>query len=831
MKTKYLIFFIVVWGCLTTLCAQESSWIRINQLGYLPDGVKVAVFLSNQENPMVDFSVKEAKTDAVVFKGKGVPGNADRWGLKHALRLNFSDLTAPGGYYIECNGGRSPYFRIDHTVYDGSADFLLNYMRQQRCGYNPYLDTLCHQHDGFIVDHPTRTGEKIDVRGGWHDASDYLQYLTTSANATFQMMFAWQQTPDKTIFKDEYDAAGKKGKNGIPDILDEIRWGLEWMIRMNPDSAVMFNQIADDRDHAGMRLPSRDHVDYGWGSGNGRPVYFVTGQRQGLGKHKNRTTGVASTAGKFASSFALGAELFKDIDASFALDLQKKALPAFHFGEAIPGNTQTACVVSPYFYEEDNYVDDLELAAAIQYFLHPNDQWKIRADYWGQLEEITPWMELGRARHYQFYPFVNLGHYYLSQSTDQSLSNKYTGFMKRGLECLLKRAKENNDPFLNGIPFIWCSNNLVAAAITQARLYNQTSKDETYLEMEAALRDWLFGCNPWGTSMICGYPKSGDYPADSHSAYVRLLHDIPYGGLVDGPIYKSIYDSLRGIHLTKTDVYAPFQHGAAVYHDDEGDYSSNEPTMDGTASLSFYLSTMEKMGKRQTQTNVIRDTQGAIVRLHPDRKVVHLIFSADSAFEGANHILKVLDKNGLKASFFLTGNCLRMKEHEKIIKEIIKKDHYVGAHSDKHLLYASWEKRSQSLVSPDSLRADLQQNMKELARMGVDISKVNYYLCPYEYYNNGNVEVIESIGQQVINFTPGITAAADYKTPDMKNYSSSQQLIDQLYAFDAKQGLSGAIILIHPGTAAARTDKLYLKLDEIILHLKKNGYTFESFKN
>ncbi|MDR1719861.1 MAG: glycoside hydrolase family 9 protein [Dysgonamonadaceae bacterium] len=821
-------FLLIILSGLTAGYAQDSSWIRVNRLGYLPESIKTAVFISQQKHPNANFSVKEAKTDAVALTGSGVPANAARWGLQQAIRLDISALTKPGGYYIECNGIRSPYFTVGANVYDRSADYLLNYMRQQRCGFNPYLDTLCHQHDGFIVDHPTRTGEKIDVRGGWHDASDYLQYLTTSANATFQMMFAWQQTPDKTIFRDAHDAAGKKGANGIPDILDEIRWGLEWMLRMNPDSAVMFNQIADDRDHAGMRLPSRDPVDYGWGAGTGRPVYFITGQPQGLTTHKNRTTGVASSAAKFASAFSLGAELFKTSDPAFAAVLKSKAVPAFRFAEANPGNTQTACVISPYFYEEDNYVDDMELAAAVQYEVTGDNQWKKTADHWGRLEEITPWMELGRARHYQFYPFVNLGHFYLSKSDDQIISEKYTEFMRRGLECLLKRAKENDDPFLNGIPFIWCSNNLVAAAITQARLYHQTSNDTTFLEMEAALRDWLFGCNPWGTSMICGYPENVDYPSDAHSVFVKL-HTIPYGGLIDGPIYKSIFDSLRGVELTKPDVYAAFQHGVAVYHDDIGDYSSNEPTMDGTASLSFYLSTMEKTGKSQQSQlpQTVIDSQGAVVRKNADSKTIHLVFSADMAFEGASHILDVLKKQNIKASFFLTGNCLRMKEHENIIKRIIREKHYVGPHSDKHLLYASWDVRSQSLVTPDSLINDLRQNLYELQRMGINPAEVVDYLPPYEYYNIENVKTIESLGLKAVNFTPGVTTSADYKTPDMKNYLSSQQLMEQLYAFEAKEGLNGAIILIHPGTVEARTDKLYLRLDEMIEYLKKKGYTFE----
>jgi hypothetical protein len=381
--------------------------------------------------------------------------------------------------------------------------------------------------------------------------------------------------------------------------LDEAHWGLDWMIRMNPDSALMFNQIADDRDHANFRNPAHDKVDYGYGAGTGRPVYPVTGKPQGLREHKNRSTGVSSSAAKYASAFALGANIFQSIDPAFAGVLKEKTAPAYGYAEAIPGNNQTACTVSPYFYEEDNWVDDMELAAATQYALSHEDNWLKKADYWGQLEEVTPWMELGRARHYQFYPFINLGHYYLAQSENPVIKEKYANYMKKGLESLKKRAAEYDDPFLNGVPFIWCSNNLITAAVTQALLYQEVSGDDAFLEMEAALRDWLLGCNPWGTSMIIGYPAHGDYPSRTHSFISEMLKDIPSGGLIDGPIYKHIYEALHGIHLEYEDSYAPFQFGAAVYHDDPGDYSSNEPTMDGTASLSYFLSAMQKKGMAQ----------------------------------------------------------------------------------------------------------------------------------------------------------------------------------------------------------------------------------------
>jgi len=78
----------------------------------------------------------------------------------------------------------------------------------------------------------------------------------------------------------------------------------------------------------------------------------------------------------------------------------------------------------------------------------------------------------------------------------------------------------------------------------------------------------LLGCNPWGTSMIVGYPDNGDTPVDPHSAFTHL-HRMPItGGLVDGPIYTSIFNRLIGIYLANEDEYAPFQSDYVVYHDD-----------------------------------------------------------------------------------------------------------------------------------------------------------------------------------------------------------------------------------------------------------------------
>lgn len=258
MRSLFLILFFVC----SIHVANSQTFIRINQLGYLPRSTKVAVLLNNDESFLAEsFALHDAITDEAVWTSKQITPCGPYGAFHQCYRLDFSAFKDAGGYYIKVGSTRSPNFRIASDVYTGTADFLLNYMRQQRSGFNPFLKDSCHTHDGYIIYHPTLDSTHINVAGGWHDASDYLQYVTTSANAVFQMLFAYQENPK--AFGDRYNAAGLAGSNGIPDILDEAKWGLDWLVKMNPSKDLMFNQIADDRDHLGFRLPTQDTVNYG----------------------------------------------------------------------------------------------------------------------------------------------------------------------------------------------------------------------------------------------------------------------------------------------------------------------------------------------------------------------------------------------------------------------------------------------------------------------------------------------------------------------------------------------------------------------------------------
>jgi hypothetical protein len=177
-------------------------------------------------------------------------------GCTASARLDFSALHESGTYTIAAGTAPPVRVRIAPDVYRGTADSLLAYMRQQRSLFNPlFRDSVHHRTDALLVDHP-EAGTFLPVAGGWADAADYLQYVTTSAHATFVLLAAYRDHP--SAFTDAFDARGLPGGNGISDVLDEARWGLEWLVRMHPREDLILNQIADDRDHMNADLPTTD---------------------------------------------------------------------------------------------------------------------------------------------------------------------------------------------------------------------------------------------------------------------------------------------------------------------------------------------------------------------------------------------------------------------------------------------------------------------------------------------------------------------------------------------------------------------------------------------
>lgn len=218
--------------------------------------------------------------------------------------------------------------------------------------------------------------------------------------------------------------------------------------------------------------------------------------------------------------------------------------------------------------------------------------------------------------------------------------------------------------------------------------------------------------------------------------------------------------------------------------------------------------------------------QGGIIRGDTTQKALSIVFTGGDYADGGNHIQKVLKIHQVKGSFFFTGDFYRNQDFQPIIKKLKEDGYYLGAHSDAHLLYCDWVKRDSLLVTKAEFLMDLQANYAEMEKFGISKSDAQFFMPPYEWYNDSISQWTKETGFQLFNFTPGTRSNADYTTPEMSSYRSSEEIYQSIVDFEAASvsGLNGFILLIHIGTAPERTDKFYDRLDELILWLKNEGY-------
>lgn len=516
--------------------ADETAgpWIRVNQVGYLPGDPKIAVLSS--ERPLSGaFSVGGFRGDIGPDQGA--------WGpFRHNYRLDFTAFGTPGRYRVHFGGVDSLPFNIGDDAYQDVPEKLMEFIRLQRCGDNAVTGEKCHQQDAI----DTTTGRRIELVGGWHDAADRIKHMITTTYCVAALQLAREEA--------------------------EARYGGELVKKAHPDADTIYIQVADDRDHRPPQgLWHEDRTDYGWGAGGPRPAWQATGRPEGP-RYKNQSSGKASLAGRAAAAMAL-------------LGDRETAESLYRLACKYPGNAMSVPVAAPYYYGESTFYDDLEWAAIELYLLTRKPAYLEQAIAYADQAGENPWMGKGRHGHYEFFPYVNLAHWRLYSHVDRAVQRRLAGYYRAGLQKVQDRA---DNPYRLGTPLVWCSTNDVIALATQAVLYEQMTGDRQFRMLAAEARDWIFGRNPWGVSMVVGVPADGVAASRPHHLFYRLKGIVPLGGLVDGPVYRDINDSLK-FEPFPDDAFARFQSDVAVYHDCFEDFSTNEPILDGTVSLLLLL--------------------------------------------------------------------------------------------------------------------------------------------------------------------------------------------------------------------------------------------------
>ncbi len=223
--------------------------------------------------------------------------------------------------------------------------------------------------------------------------------------------------------------------------------------------------------------------------------------------------------------------------------------------------------------------------------------------------------------------------------------------------------------------------------------------------------------------------------------------------------------------------------------------------------------------------------EGAFIRGPADEKEICLVFTGHEFAEGGEFIRRTLRRHRIPASFFFTGDFYRNRKFHSLIRGLVADGHYLGPHSDRHLLYNDWSDRQKVLVDRETFQKDLWANYREMEPFGIRPARGRIFMPPFEWYNRTIVQWAEELGVRVINYTPGTISHTDYKSPaDRGRYYSSAEIYAQILDYERKspQGLRGFLLLTHIGAGPGRPDKFHLYLDRLVVELAARGYRFLS---
>ncbi len=221
-----------------------------------------------------------------------------------------------------------------------------------------------------------------------------------------------------------------------------------------------------------------------------------------------------------------------------------------------------------------------------------------------------------------------------------------------------------------------------------------------------------------------------------------------------------------------------------------------------------------------------RRAKGGIIRGPSGRRALSLVFTAHSYAETGWTILDELQARKIHAAFFVTGVFLDNPEFAPLIRRIVREGHYLGPHSDKHLLYLPWDGTDRLLVSREEFTADLLANLGKITRFGPSRRSLRWFLPPYEHYNQAIATWSHDLGLTLINYSPGTRSNADYTGEADRNFVASETIYKSILDQETREGLDGFILLLHLGAGPRRQDKFAFRFGPLLEELTRRGYEF-----
>ena len=558
-----VIFFL---GAMGTVYAAEggSIAIKVDQVGYLPGASKVAVVTA----AATTFEVKRASDNVTVFKGTLGPASLDTDSGDSVQIADFTKLRQPGTFYLDVPGvGRSWTFSIRRDVFLHTYYLAMRAFYGQRCGtavdlgpeFPGYTHAACHL-KGEFHSSSGKQGERDNI-GGWHDAGDYGRYIVNSGITTGTLLWTWE------IFGPKVKSIKlniPESRNGMPDILNEIRWNLEWMLKMQDEDGGAWHKQTSEHFPAFV-MPEDDHL----------PSEVI-----GTGQVPYKST--CATA-DLAAVAAIAARVYKPFDAKFAARNLEAARKAWLWAEKYPNVVfKNPPGISTGEYR-DNYCGDERLWAAAELWRTTGEAAfgdyfvKHYPDFRPSLEAPSPegWREVAA-----------LGLWTYTMSTQKGADAAVVVDIRKrtaaAARAIVERTRKN--PYrVSLVPkdYVWGSNGVVANYGMELLVANVLAPDPSFVETAQDNLHYLLGRNTFSISWVTQV-GANPYHHPHHRPSGAGKTAEPWPGLLSGGPNAGRQDDA----LKKLSASLP---PAKVYLDDQASYASNEIAINWQAPLVFLL--------------------------------------------------------------------------------------------------------------------------------------------------------------------------------------------------------------------------------------------------
>jgi endoglucanase len=545
--------------------AAPSAAIKVDQVGYRPGAPKVALVAA--EHPASDFTLRRVSGGAVVFRGKLGPAVADADSGDNVQAADFSAFRTAGKYYLEVpDVGRSWEFAIDANVYERAFYLAMRSYYGQRCGaavdlgpeFPGYKHDACHLAGAWHAS-SGKSGPRISAKG-WHDAGDYGRYVVNSGITTATLLWTWEMFADRVK---SVSLHIPESGNRTPDILNEIKWNLDWMLSMQDEDGGVWHKQTSEK-FCPFIMPEKDDL-----------VSYVVGTGQEPFKSSCAT-------GDLAAVMAIAARAYKPFQPEYAAQCLRAARQAWTWLDKYPNiRFNNPPGVSTGGYGDGNCADERLWAAAElarstgdevyeRYFLDHYGDFRnsIRAtnpQSWGNVANLGLWTYvLGKGR-----------------NTEAAGAIREAS-LKAADEIVARTAALGYRDSMTTRDYNWGSNSNAGNYGMHLLVANAFKSDPRYIETALDNLHYLLGRNPFSMSYVTQVgAKWPEHPHHRLSASDGIAEPWP-GLLVGGPNSGRSDTAMRA----KIPSSVP---PAKAYIDDQEAYAANEVAINWNAPLVFLL--------------------------------------------------------------------------------------------------------------------------------------------------------------------------------------------------------------------------------------------------